>query len=419
MRRIIATLLPIFVIALLGYGGCQVMIANKPEPVTTNDERQALSVFAERIERRDLTLAVTAQGEVRPRNEVNVTPQVGGRIAYIADQFEDGGYLAKGQVIARLDTADYELAVVRAKAGVASAQQRLFREEAEAELAIRDLEELGVAQSSPLARREPQLAEAKAALDSAYAQLSEANLALERTIIRAPFDARIRERTADLGQFVSTGQALGRVFSVDSVQVSLPLTDEQIGQLNLPLAFAETNENPGPEVVFTAAVGGKMRTWRGRITRTAAAVNSQSRLITAFGEVEQPYGTGSDNGAPMAPGLFVTATVNAATVENVLWAPRAALRGNDELYIGNPDEGTLSIRPIDVLHSDTEGAYFNAGAVVGELAVISPVQAAFDGMRLTIRERLADGSIANPSGGPGTTTADAALTVGTTNETEQ
>ena len=53
----------------------------------------------------------------------------------------------------------------------------------------------------------------------------------------------------------------------------------------------------------------------------------------------------------------------------------------------------LSIRKVDVLYTDESGVYFTGGADAGELAIVSPIQAAFDGMRLNIKERLSDGTI--------------------------
>ncbi|MEM7662343.1 MAG: efflux RND transporter periplasmic adaptor subunit [Pseudomonadota bacterium] len=394
MNRLFAIILPIIIIVVLGFGGSLLLDALKPEPETSDEPPQALSVFAERTERRDLKLVVDAQGEVRPRSEIDVTPQIQGRISYVSDKFLDGGFVSRGQTLVRLDAADYELDVIRAKASVATAQQALAREQAEAELAIRDIEDLGITETSPLARREPQLAEAQASLDSAYAQLSDAKLALERTAIRAPFDGRVRQRSVDVGQFVSPGQSLGRVFATDIVEVALPLTDAQLGQLDLPLAFTETADQPGPPVIFQATVGGQARNWEGRVTRTAAAVNSDSRLINVFGEVADPYGEGADGNAPMAPGLFVTAKIEGNTIEDVLWAPRAALRGSDKLYMGDLEGGTLSIRTVNVIHSDATGVYFESGATENELAIVSPIQAAFEGMRLRIRERLPDGTLA-------------------------
>ena len=427
--RILKFLIPIAIILFGAGAGFKYLSENKPEPETATEPPKSLSVFAERIEQRTLTYNISTQGEVRPRSEIGITPQVSGRISFISDRFIDGGYIAKDEIIARLDPTDFELTMVRAKAGIATAEQRLERERAEAEIAIRDLNELGITESSPLARREPQMAEAQAMLNSANAQLREAELALERSIVRAPFNLRVRSRSADVGQFVSPGQSLGVVFATDKVEVALPITDAQLGQLGLPLAFSHSARTPGPEVTFSASVGGEQRTWTGRIVRTAAAVNSQSRLINIVGELRDPYGAGADNGTPMVPGLFVDAVIKGRVVEDILWAPRSALRGNNELYVSvEPEEKStiafildganitmagffggppplfarvdstkaLSIRPISILHTDESGAYFESGAEIGELAIVSPVQAAFDGMRLQVRERLADGTIIAP-----------------------
>ena len=393
MGRIISVVVPLAIIGVLGIGGVAVLGVIKPEPEKAAEAHAGLNVFAEPVRRGSLTLSVEAQGEVRPRREIIVAPQISGRISYVSPDFIDGGFIKKGQLLVRVEAADYELAVVRAQSGVASAQQALAREEAEGELARQDIEDLGLDDASPLARREPQLAEARANLEAAKAQLKDAQLALNRTAVYAPFDGRVRERDVDIGQVVATGQSLGRVFANDVVEVALPLKDAEMGRLELPLAFAASEANPGPDVTFTAVVGGTPREWHGKIVRTAAAVNSQTRQINVIAELEDPYGKGADGDAPMAPGLFVNATIKGKTIEDVLIAPRGALRGENRLFIGLPDEGKLSIREVTLIYSDTDGAYITSGAEEGELAVVSPVQAPFDGMRLTVMQRLEDGSV--------------------------
>nr|WP_321509470.1 efflux RND transporter periplasmic adaptor subunit [uncultured Hyphomonas sp.] len=393
MARIIAIAAPIAIIAVLGVGGVAVLSALKPEPEKAEEARIGLNVFAEKVRKGDLQITVEAQGEVRPRREIIVAPQISGRIAYVSPDFIDGGFIKQGQLLVRVEAADYELAVVRARSGVASAEQGLTREIAEAELAQQDIEDLGITNVSPLARREPQLAQARAALDAAKAQLKDAELALERTAVYAPFSGRVWERDVDIGQVVATGQSLGRIFANDVVEVSLPLDDEEMGRLGLPLAFAASDTQPGPKVDFSAVVGGVERHWTGEVVRTAAAVNSQTRQINVIAELKDPYGTGADNGAPMAPGLFVNAVIEGKTIPDVLIAPRAALRGDDRIFIGNADEGTLSIRTVDLIYSDTHGAYVRSGIEPGEFAITSPIQAAFDGMNVTVMERQPDGTI--------------------------
>ncbi|QYI99446.1 efflux RND transporter periplasmic adaptor subunit [Thalassovita mediterranea] len=393
MKRIITILLP--VIVLVGIVGAGFVLTQlfKPPVERAEEQPRGLSVFAEVAEETDLDLKVRAQGEVRPKRQIIVAPQIAGRISYVSPDFVDGGFIRQGQVLVRLEAADYELAVTRARSGVASAQQALARERAEADLAEQDLADLGIEDASPLARREPQLAEAQANLDSAKALLADAQLALNRTAVTAPFSGRVRERSADLGQFVSPGQTLGTIFATDVVEVSLPLSDDELGRTGLPLAFAETADNPGPRVVFTTNVAGEPREWVGRVKRTAAALNPQTRLINVIAELEDPYGTGADDGVPMAPGLFVDAEIDGRRLENVVRVPRSALRGVDQVFIGDGPEGKLHIRTVDVVYSTDDGAFVASGVEDGELAVVSPIQAAFDGMSIQVVERMPDGSL--------------------------
>jgi len=393
MGRLIAIIAPIAIIAVLGVGGFVVVQGMKPEAEKSEEPRAGLNVFAEPVQEVALTLTVQAQGEVRPKTEIVVAPQTSGRIAYVSPDFIDGGFIRRGQVLVRVDAQDYELGVVRARSLVASAEQRLAREIAESELAKQDLEDLGMTDASPLARREPQLAEAQASLDAAKSQLKDAELALARTAVIAPFDGRVRERSVDIGQVVAPGQSLGRIFGNDTVEVSLPLKDAELGRLGLPIAFADSEATPGPDVIFTATVGGEPRTWKGKVVRTGAAVNSQTRQINVIAELKDPFGTGADNGAPMAPGLFVSAQIQGKSLDRVMVAPRSALRGEDKLYIGDPETGKLSIRTVHVEFSDRNGAYFHEGADVGELAITSPIQAPFDGMNLTVMQRMEDGTV--------------------------
>lgn len=394
MSRILPIIITLLTILVVGGGGTVVLFLLAPKAEQVDELPAGLSVFAEQIVRDDLVFTVEAQGEVRPQREIVVAPQIAGRIAFVSPDFIDGGIITEGQVLVRLENDDYRLGVVRANSVVASAEQRLAREIAESEIAVQDLRDLGIENPSPLARREPQLADARAALESAKAQLAEAELALRRTAIVAPFSGRVREKSVDIGQFASPGQSLGRIFATDVVEVVLPITDEQMGQMDLPLAFAESAAKPGPEVLFSAQVGGQMREWRGRVTRTAAAISPRTRLINVIAELNDPFGEGSDEGAPMVPGLFVTAYIEGSTVESLLVAPRGALRSGTQVYVGDPEAGELHIYEVDVEYSDPNGAWFRSDDVKpGDLAVTSPIQAAFDGMNITVLERMADGSI--------------------------
>ena len=378
--------LPVVIFVVIAIGGSIALGLMKPTPEPAEEAPRGIAVFTEEIVRTDLHLTVTSQGEVRPRREIAISPQISGRISYVSPAFIDGGFVRRGEVLIRIDDADYRLARVRAESQVASAQQALIREQAEAELARQDWEELGTGAASPLALREPQLAQAQASLEAARSQLRDAELALERTIVRAPFEGRIRYKAVDVGQFVSTGSSLGRMFGTDYAEVALPLTDTELGRLGLSFAFEETEETPGPAVVFSSTVAGERREWYGRVTRTAAAVDPQTRLISAIAVVEDPFGEGASNGIPLAPGLFVSAEVSGETIEGLLEAPRAALRGRNQIFVAHADELVMRIHEANMVYTDRDNVYVDAGVEPGDLAILSPLQAPFDGMSITIAE---------------------------------
>ncbi|WP_291899545.1 efflux RND transporter periplasmic adaptor subunit [Maricaulis sp.] len=352
-----------------------------PQPERANAAPRPVAVFVSEAQMDTVSLTVVSQGEARPRTQINLVPQVPGRITYVNPDFIEGGFFEAGETLVRIEDADYRLAVTRAEAQVAQAEQALAREQAESDLARSEWEELGEGEASSLTLREPQLAEARAQLAAARATLQDARLDLQRTRVSAPFAGRVRTKNADLGQFVSAGTPLGEVFSTDRVQIRLPLTDYDLGLLGIPVAFNAAEEGAGIPVTLSAVVAGQERSWNAEITRTDSAIDSQTRVLYAIAEVEDPYGTAAEGGSPLAVGLFLTAEIEGREVENVYVLPRAALRGENTIYVAEPG-GRLSVRTVDVVTSNVENLIVSSGVRGGEMVVISPVRGANEGMRI-------------------------------------
>ncbi|WP_300555044.1 efflux RND transporter periplasmic adaptor subunit [Maricaulis sp.] len=368
---IVAVLFGLVVMAIMGTG---------PQPERANPTPRPIAVFVEEAQRETIALTVSSQGQARPRTQINLVPQVSGRITYVNPDFIEGGFFEAGETLVRIEDADYRLAVTRAEAQVAQATQALAREQAESDLARSEWEELGEGEASSLTLREPQLAEARAQLAAARATLQDARLDLQRTRVSAPFTGRVRSKAAGLGQFVNAGTPLGEVFSTDTVLIRLPLTDFELGILGIPVAYSAGDE-PGIPVTLTATLAGQPQTWMGRITRTDSAIDPQTRVLYAIAEVNDPYGAAAEGGAPLAVGLFVNAQIEGREVENAYILPRAALRGEDSVYVAEPG-GILSIRTVDVVTSSTERLVVSSGVSAGDMVVISPVRGASDGMRI-------------------------------------
>ena len=346
------------------------------------DVVKAIPVLTEMAVLEDVNLTVTAQGEVQPRTKINIVPQVSGKISYMSPKFIEGGHFTKGDLLIRIEPDEYRLRVVQADAMVAQAQTVLTREQSESQIALKDWEELGEGgKPSSLTLREPQMAEARAQLAAAEASLQSARLDLQRTRISAPFSGRVRSQNIGLGQYVSPGTPMGEVFSTDAILVRLPLTDHELGLLGIPIAYNAGGEGEGMPVQLTATLADRQHTWQGRIIRTDSAIDPQTRVLYAIAEVTDPYGAGAANGVPLAVGLFVTASITGRDVENAYILPRSALRGQDNVYVAE-EGGTLSVRTVHVIDSNSDRVVVSSGVERGELVVTSPIRGANDGMRI-------------------------------------
>jgi RND family efflux transporter MFP subunit len=373
LRKILVILTPILII--VGFILIVVVLqALKPKPEVTKRGTPTLAVMATQAKSDNVQLSVTVQGETQPRTEIDLVPEVAGKITYVSPKFLSGGLFAKGDVLYRIDKADYQVNVVRAEASVARAQQVLVRERAESEIARKDWEDLGDGPASDLTLRKPQLLEAEAGLQSMMADLENAKIRLGRTYVRAPFAGRVREKFADLGQYVSPGSRLGRIFSTDIAEVRLALSDADLARLDIPVAYVAESIDAAPDVLITGIIGGQMREWSGKIMRTDSSYDTQTRSLFAIAEVVDPYGKGvAEGGYPLAPGLYVDASISGKRLENVIIIPRDGLRPENKVYVVD-SEGVAESRSPIVLDASPERAVLASGIEPGELVILSPLE---------------------------------------------
>jgi len=381
-RSLIYTLPFLFIVGFVFLGSIIIKLNNKPE-----EKKRAfntLAVLADYAVLDDVQLSVKTQGEARPQTEIDLVPEIGGKIVYVSPNFIEGGIIKKGEVLLRIEDADYKVSVIRAQAQVAQAEQSVIREKAEGEIAKQDYQELGIGKASPLALRLPQQAQALASLQAAEAELASANLQLKRTEVRAPFTGRVKTKNSDIGQFVSPGRTLGRIFSTSIVEVRLPLSDSDLSKIDLPIAYVAKNRASAIDVELNAIIAGKRRYWSGKIMRTASTYDTQTRALFAIAEVVDPYGSGaSENGYPLAPGLFVDAEISGKIYQEIIVLPRDGLRPDNEVYVVD-DKGKADIRKVKVLDSDSERALLIGGVDEGELVVLSPMEKSRTSMSLRV-----------------------------------
>ena len=380
VNRLFKIITPVAVLGI-SIGVVTALSAAKPAPEKKEDTQRFISLYVDEVRSDVVTLSVQAEGEVRPKTEIDLIPQVSGRIVGISESFAEGAEFDPGETLIKIDDTNYVIAKTRAEANVAAAKVALQREHANAKIkADHWLDKDTKGQPSEYALNKPQVQEAEAMLAAAEADLREAKLNIARTEINVPFLGRVREKLVGIGQYVTAGTSLGRVFSTDVVEVRLPLSDTQLAELNLPIGFMADTSN-APQVQFSANVGNKQHNWTGRIVRTNAAMDQTTRMVYAIAEVDDPYGLGSDAGSPMAVGMFVKADIAGVNSQAAMVLPRLALRNANKVYVIN-DENRLEIRTVEVLSTSKDTVLVTAGVEIGDKVVTSTIPAAVDGMEV-------------------------------------
>jgi len=385
MNKKIKIILP-FLIIFLGIVGAMIMIRSRPKIEQKDIAFLPPLVRLQRIELKSHQLTVKSQGTVSPRTESELVSQVKGEVIAVSPQFAAGGFFRKGDMLLAIDPRDYEFAIALLKDEVAQSKLRLAQEQGEARIAREEWEKLGGSEeANPLVLREPQLAQAKAAVEAAEAALSQANLNLERTKIKAPYDGRVRSKNVDLGEYVSPGVPLATIYAVDFAEVRLPIPDDEMAYLDCCIDFR--SQNPAPpnlDVDLSANYGGRTHHWSGHIIRAEGEIDALSRMVTLVARVKDPYGRGTvSDRPPLAVGLFVEAEIQGRRVDNVAIIPRSALRGTDRVLVIDADS-RIHFRTVEVLKKDSEHVIISSGLTAGEKICLSPLEMVVEGM--SIRE---------------------------------
>ena len=210
---------------------------------------------------------------------------------------------------------------------------------------------------------------------------------MSRTSIAAPFNGRISEKSVDVGQYVSPGTVIATIYDTDVAQVRLPLTDQQVALLDLPLIY--NNELPADRAVCRlycdARFANREWEWQGKVVRTDASIDENSRVVYAVAEVQKPFARqpGSER-PPLSPGLFVSATITGRQLPQVAELPRSALRSDGTVMVVDTAQ-LAQPQPVHVLDSARDNVWvqgLNAGARV----IVRQPTLVVAGMQVTVRK---------------------------------
>lgn len=412
MLNLLRALLPLLILLGCGWLGYW-FITNKPEQQMREMPAPLVSVEGITLKAVTHPVRVTSQGTVQPRTRSTMHPEVSGKVIEVDSNFRPGAFFKKDAVLIKLDPVDYETAITIAQAEVAQAKVMLVEEKARADQARDSWKTLGRAgQPGELVVRAPQIIRAEADIAAAEARVVKARRDLERTIIRAPYDGQVIELGVDVGQFVSQGTVLGRIFATDYVEIRLPLPERESMHLTLPERYRDGIEAASaPKVHLRAMHNGKPVFWEGNLVRVESNLDAETRQITAIAQIMDPYARRSDGMPPLKIGQFVEAEIEGRMLENVFLIPRSTVRAGNEIILIDRPADTLRRMSVEPLLGDERYLVIDAKAkkapAEGAVLCLTPIPFPADGARVKIgrldgknvapTEKLASGKKSAPS----------------------
>ena len=342
-----------------------------------------------------MNMTIQGYGTVEPRTDVQVVPQVSGKVIRCHPQLADGGFFKANEPLVVIEKADYKLAVQSALAAAALAKVQIEQEKAEAQVARQEWTKLHPNEEpqSVLVFRGPQIKSAQAQLKAAQAQLDKAKLDLKRTEVRMPFDGRVISANVDAGQFIMAGAPIATVYCTDLAEIAVPLEDSELAWFDVPQNAHNADSQTGSDVDIYVDFAGAEHSWKGVLVRTEGRVDSRSRMVHVVAQVQNPFQT-EDDKPPLVPGMFARVDIKGREVQNIYRLPRYAIRGAKEVWIAKhipqPPEDELSenkqliIQPVQIIRMDRQFAYISEGLGDGDIVITSPLETVTDGMTIRV-----------------------------------
>jgi RND family efflux transporter MFP subunit len=380
-QRLLAILI---ILVLLGVGIAAAMFIVKTKPQAKRRKpvgKMQTLVSVIKVAPESTRVQVKGYGTVIPSKTVNIQARVSGTVTTLHPEFIPGGLVGKGDTLVRLDDTDYRLVLKQKQNILAQRQADLRLEEGNQEVARKEWElvtnftDMADTATRDIVLREPQLAKAKANISSAATDVEKAQIDLDRTVIKAPFDGIVSSKNIDIGSQVSPQSSIGTLIDIDSFWAEVSVSTDKLQWFILP-------EGPrkGPEVTVST----NDTTYEGQVIKLLPELEQNGLMARLLVEIKDPYGRNNKK-PPLLLGSFVQVAIQGKNITDVYKIPRLALKDRNKVFIAT-ENNTLHIQPVSVLWTDTDFVFIDKGLERNTRIVVTNIPTPIEGMDLKIDE---------------------------------
>lgn len=401
--RTLATLL--VCIAILGGAAAAVVYINQTEPTAkkSNSARKSAALIETVVvERGTFSPTLTVLGTVRAAQDIVLSPRVSGPVIELSPKLTPGGMVTEGDLLLRIDPADFQNAISIRKSELSQAEASREIEQARQRLAEKELKMLegsiGTTNRS-LVMREPQIASIEAEVSAAEAAVERATLDLNRTSVRAPFDAQVISRSVDVGSQVGPNNELARLVGIEEYWIMAAVPVRSLRWVQFPeqealkpgespsqKATTETVSQEAPQTTAGSTVilrhpdvWGPGVERHARVARMIGTLDRQTRLAQVLIIVNDPLGQKSGE-PPLILDSLLETEIECRPIADVVRLKRDYVRKGDTVWV--MVDNKLQIRDADVVFRDAEFAYLSSGLETGDEVVTTTLATVAEGVGL-------------------------------------
>ncbi len=382
MNRTVRIVLPLLIL-VGGVGAAAGLVLSKKEP--ERKARASLPPKVQVIEARPQTApaSVEALGSVVAAQTLTLQSEIAGRVVHVHPDLVPGGTIKKGEVLLRLDSRQFAMALAERKANEERARFELALEKGRGRVAAREWQLVGAEKNSgpdgrALALREPHLKNAQASLLGAEAAVAKAQLDVSRSVLRAPFDVLVTKESVEVGQIVTPQSQLATLVGTQNywVRTSVPVS---------ALRWIRTEKDDAASKVSVSQSLGDGTTIerQGSVLRVTGEVDPKGRMAQVIVSVPDPLGLKTSGVPALLLGSYLRVGIEGRALQDVYVVPRVALRDDKFLWVVDAQD-KLHIRPTTPVWRGSSEVYVRTGVQSGERVVTSRLGTPVEGMSLRV-----------------------------------
>ena len=387
------SLLPWHRRALISFGILLLLLAGAPAALAQTPARPPVDVTVVDIKPQDTPAAFEYTGKTESSREVEIRARITGYLDEIA--YQEGSLVKQGQLLFQIDPRPFEEELDNTKGVLAREQAKL--DNARANLArIKPLARENAVSQKDLDDATATVLASQADVQSAKAQVHQAEINLGYTTIRSPLTGLAGRSEKKVGSLISPGDSLlTTVVRLNPIWVNFAVGENELLKYREQTAAGRLR-SPGVQGLQVELVqaDGSVYPQKGRIDYVASSVDRQTGTLAMRAVVPNP----KEAQEALKPGQFVRVRIQGVTRPNVIMAPqRAVMQGPQGkfVFVVGPNN-TAESRSIEVGEWYGDQWIVTKGLQAGDKVIVDGAVKLQPGAPLKILETPSSGPTAKP-----------------------